>query len=94
MEQNNPFQVNAPILYSLKTLKNQRFSGAFSGYKMENLVRNRLKKSSKIAQEQKTLTSALFLIFERYYNSFVSGRTLASIKGSILNNFESLIAQL
>ena len=93
MEQINLFQVNAPILYSLKTLKNKRFSGVFSGYKMEKLVRNRLKKSSKIAKEQKTLTSALFVIFERYYNSFISGRTLASIKGSILNNFESLIPQ-
>ena len=38
----NPFLANLPILYPLKTLENQRFSGVFRGYKMETLARNRL----------------------------------------------------
>ena len=36
----NPFLAKVPILYLLKTLESQRFSGVFRGYKMETLVRN------------------------------------------------------
>ena len=39
----NSFLANVPILYSLKTPENQRFSGVFRGYKTGTLVRNRLK---------------------------------------------------
>ena len=38
----NPFLANTPILYSLKTPKNQRFSGIFRGHKMKILARNGL----------------------------------------------------
>ena len=38
-----PFLANVPILYPLKTLENQRFSGA-RGYKMGTLARNVLKR--------------------------------------------------
>ena len=34
--------VNVPILYSLKTPENLKFSGVFRGYKMETLARNGL----------------------------------------------------
>lgn len=35
----NPFLAYVPILYPLKTQKNQRFFGVFSGYKMEILAK-------------------------------------------------------
>ena len=35
----NPFFANFPILYSLKTTENQRFSGVFREYEMETLAR-------------------------------------------------------
>ena len=35
----NPRLANVPILYPLKTLGNQRFSGVFRGYKMGTLAR-------------------------------------------------------
>ena len=38
----NPFPANVPILHSLKTTENQRFSGIFRGYKMGILARNGL----------------------------------------------------
>ena len=38
----NPFLANVPILYPLKTPENQRFSGAFRGYKMGTMARNGL----------------------------------------------------
>ena len=39
----NPFFVNAAIIYSLKTPKNQMFSGVLRGYEIGTSVRNRLK---------------------------------------------------
>ena len=39
----NPFMVNIPISYSLKTRENQRSSCIFRGYKMGILTRNGLK---------------------------------------------------
>ena len=36
----NLFLANVPILYPMKTPKNLRFSGVFSGYKMGTLARN------------------------------------------------------
>ena len=39
----NPFLANAPILYPLKALENQRFSGVFREYKMGTLARNGLR---------------------------------------------------
>ena len=36
----HPFRPSIPILYLLKTSKNQRFSGVFRGYKIGILVRN------------------------------------------------------
>ena len=41
----NPFLVNVPILYPLKTIENQNFSGFFKGYKIGTLARNGLKKT-------------------------------------------------
>ena len=38
----NPFLTNVPILYSLKTLENQKFTGVFRGYKMRALTRTEL----------------------------------------------------
>ena len=38
----NPFLVNVPSLYPLKTLENQRFYGVFMGYKLGTLARNGL----------------------------------------------------
>ena len=38
----NPFLANVPILYSLKTLGDQRFSGVFRRYKIGTLARNEL----------------------------------------------------
>ena len=38
----NPFPVNVPILYPLKTPENQKFFGVFRGYKMGTLARNEL----------------------------------------------------
>ena len=38
----NPFLINAPILYPLKTPENQRFSDVFRGYKIGTLARNGL----------------------------------------------------
>ena len=38
----NPFLVNVPILYPLKTPENLWFSGVFRGYKMGTLERNGL----------------------------------------------------
>ena len=38
----NAFQANVPILYSLKTPKNQSFSGVFRGYEMRTLGLNGL----------------------------------------------------
>ena len=38
----NPFLANVPILYTLKTPENQRFSGVFRGYKTRALARNGL----------------------------------------------------
>ena len=40
----NPFLAKAPILYSLKTPENQRFSGVFRGHKMKTLAKNGLMK--------------------------------------------------
>ena len=40
----NPFLVNVPVLYPLKTPENQRFFGAFKGYKMGSLPRYGLNK--------------------------------------------------
>ena len=41
----NPLLANVPILYPLKTPKNQKFSGVFrGGYKMAKLARNGLMK--------------------------------------------------
>ena len=37
----NPFLGNAPILYSLKTPKKQRFTVVFRGYNMGALAQNR-----------------------------------------------------
>ena len=34
----NPFSVNVPILYPLKTPENQKFFGVFRGYKMGTLA--------------------------------------------------------
>ena len=34
----NPFQVNVPFLYSLKTLENRRFSDVFREYRYRTLV--------------------------------------------------------
>ena len=34
LPQIKPFLSNVPIIYPLKTLKNERFSGVFRGYKM------------------------------------------------------------
>ena len=42
----NPFLANAPILYSLKTPENQKFSGVFRGYKMGTLTRDGLNLTS------------------------------------------------
>ena len=39
----NPILANVPILYSLKTLENQRFPGVFREYKMGTLARNGLR---------------------------------------------------
>ena len=39
----NPFSINAPLLYPLKTSENMRFSDAFRGYRRGKLVENRLK---------------------------------------------------
>ena len=39
----NPFSINAPLLYLLKTSENWRFSDAFRGYRRGTLVENRLK---------------------------------------------------
>ena len=36
----NPFLATVPILYPLETPENQRFSDAFTGYKVETLVKN------------------------------------------------------
>ena len=38
----NPFPADVPILYPLKTLENQRFSGVFRVYKMGTLAGNGL----------------------------------------------------
>ena len=39
----NPFLAYVPLLYPLKTQKNRRFFGVFSGYKMGTLARNGLR---------------------------------------------------
>ena len=38
----NPFSTNLPLLYSLKTSKNRRFSDVFRGYRSGTLVENGL----------------------------------------------------
>ena len=38
----NPFLLNVPILYPLKTPENQTFSGIFRGYEIEKLGKNGL----------------------------------------------------
>ena len=39
----NPFLANVPILYPLKIIESQRFSGVFKGCKIRTLARNGLK---------------------------------------------------
>ena len=41
----NPFSTNVPLLYSLKTSENLRFSDVFRGYRSGTLVENGLMKS-------------------------------------------------
>ena len=41
----NPFLVNVPILYPLKTQKKDLFSSVFRGYKVRTLARNELNDS-------------------------------------------------
>ena len=36
----NPFSINVPILYPLKTSKNWRFSNVFSGFGIGTMVEN------------------------------------------------------
>ena len=38
----NPFLANVPILYSLKTLEKEMYSGVFRRYKIGTLARNEL----------------------------------------------------
>ena len=38
----NPFLVSAPILYPLKTARNQKISGVFREYKMRVMAQNDL----------------------------------------------------
>ena len=74
----NPFLANVPILYpppppSLKTPENQRFSGAFKGYKMGTLARNGLTKPTDFASDTSDSFNLKQILFiqEGYNESLV-----------------------
>ena len=44
----NPFLINIPILYPLKTAENQKLSGVFKGYTMRTMAKDGLKFTCRI----------------------------------------------
>ena len=72
----NPFLANIPILYSLKTLEKQRFSGVFREYKMGTLAKKRVHMLD-IVQKNLTHFSPIVKAQQRRrYNSLIFLRFL------------------
>ena len=63
----NPFSINVPLLYPLKTLENLRFSDVFRGYRSGRLVGNGLKNYNHF-QKLKTLSLPPFANLVRFDN--------------------------
>ena len=65
----NPFLANVPILCPLKASKNQRFSGAFRGYKIRTLVRNRLNLVHSVSGRNRCMCDSSHALFYKRVRS-------------------------
>ena len=61
IEMFNQILANFPILYPLKTLENQRFSGVFREYKMETLTKNGLNEVFMLSHGKELIVEKYFL---------------------------------
>ena len=85
MKQINSFLANVPILYLLKTSKNQKFSCVFRGYKMGTLAKNGLND-----EIQNSLSETMITYKTCYYQLWPSIHFFICMRRN-LNTFDSFL---